>query len=111
MRTEVPRAPRYAVRLGLRYRQKPQMAWLDGQTQNISSSGVLFSADRTVPPDTPIEMNLVMPPQIVGAEAGHVVCFGRVVRIIEPHAPGGPAVAATIAGYHLVRSDQGDEAS
>ncbi len=84
------------------------MPWLEGQTQNISSSGVLFSADRTVPPDAPIEMNLIMPPQIVGPSATRVVCFGRVARTIEPSAPGGPAVAATIAGYRLVRSNRGE---
>ena len=85
------------------------MPWLDGMTENISSSGVLFLADRALELNTPVEMNLIMPPQIVGSAATRVVCFGRVVRTVPPPTPDArAAVAATIAGYRLVRGDRGE---
>lgn len=88
------------------------MPWLDGTTENISSSGVLFLSDRVLEPDTPVEMNLIMPPQIVGPAETRVVCSGRVVRTVPPATPDArPALAATIAKYRLVRGDHGDEAS
>jgi PilZ domain-containing protein len=106
-RLEVWRAPRYVVTLALRYRQGTDMPWLHGVTQNISSSGVLFQADRTLTPNAPVEMNLIMPPQVVGPAATRVVCYGRVVRTMQSPTPDvPPALAATIAEYRLVRSDE-----
>jgi hypothetical protein len=111
-RTEVPRAPRYAVTLGMRYRQGRRMPWLQGTTENIGTSGVLFLADRVLQPNTPVEMNFIMPPQIAGPAQTRVICFGRVVRTVPPSSPDArPALAATIAEYQLVRIDRGDEAS
>jgi len=111
-RAEGPRAPRYPVTIEMRYRQGTHMPWLDGMTENISSSGVLFLADRALELNTPVEMNLIMPPQIVGSAATRVVCFGRVVRTVPPtpDARAAVAVAATIAGYRLVRGDRGEDA-
>lgn len=85
---------------------------MKARTENISSSGVLFVADGVLAVDEPIEMTLVMPPAIVGAGGASVVCVGRVARTAAPPAPGaGPAVAATITGYRLVRSGGGDRVS
>jgi hypothetical protein len=106
---EVPRAPRFAVHLALGYRQRAVLPWLYGRTENVSSSGVLFVGDVGDPildVNTPMEMNLVVPPEIVGA-ATRIVCYGRVVRTVRPRIPGvGPAFAVTIAEYRLVRGDR-----
>ena len=56
---EVPRAPRYAVHVALRYRQGVGLPWLHGRTEDVSSSGVLFVADagdRSLDVNTQIEM-------------------------------------------------------
>ena len=107
---EVPRAPRYAVHLVLRYRQGAGLPWTHGRTEDVSSSGVLFVADAgdgSLDVSTPIEMNLVMPPEIVGTAGARVVCYGRVVRAVPPRMPDvRPALAVTIAEYRLVRGDR-----
>ena len=104
--------PRFAVQLPLRYRHGAEVQWLNGLTENISSSGVLFLTDRPLDLNTPVEMNLMMPPQVVGTASGRVVCFGRVVRRLPPHSPAArPRLAVTIAEYHLARIDRRDEAS
>ena len=107
------RAPRYPLRIPLRYRQSGEQQWREGRTENISRSGVLFRTDHLIPLQTPIEMLLALPAEVAGGEeAATVICRGRIVRT-EP--PGGdaedearPAVAATIAGYRLAHS-QGDD--
>jgi hypothetical protein len=107
---EVQRAPRYAVHLASRYRQRADLPWRYGRTENVSSSGVLFVGDVSdliLDVNTPMEMNLVMPPEIVGAAGTRVVCYGRVVRTVRPRMPDvRPAFAVTIAEYRLVRGDR-----
>ena len=107
------RAPRYPLRIKLRYRQAGDPEWREGRTENISRSGVLFRTDHLMPLQTPIEMLLALPAEVVGGEdAATVICRGRVVRT-EPAAPESeddarPAVAATIAGYRLAHSQGSD---
>ena len=106
-----PRAPRYVIDLPMRFRQRADPAWRRGHTKDVSSSGVLFVADAddpTLDVNTPLEMNLVMPQEIVGAEAARVECHGRVVRTLPPRtADERPGAAATIARYRIVRGDPG----
>jgi hypothetical protein len=74
---------------------------------------VLFRAGDRVPAlNAVIEMNLIMPREIVGASATRVVCMGKIVRIVEATPPEmSPALAATIVRYRLERSDRAGEAS
>jgi hypothetical protein len=107
------RAPRFPLRIALRYRSSNDPHWRDGQTENISRSGVLFRTEHPMPPQTPIEIVLALPAEIAGTEAAAtVICRGRVVRMeAGRRAPNGddrPAVAATIAGYRLAHF-QGDD--
>ena len=51
-----PRAPRFVIPLAILYRTPGDAAWLEGWTENISRSGVLFRADHQVAPDTPVEL-------------------------------------------------------
>ncbi len=95
------RAPRFPVRLPLRYRSIGATQWIDGQVENISRSGVLFRAANLVAVDTPVEMSFVLP---VGGGPG-VICRGRVVRTVPPRADAAPAgLAVTIATYQFVRA-------
>ena len=110
-RFEVPRAHRYPVAFGLRYRQSADLPWFDGLTENVSISGVLFVGDQELRKNTTVQVNLMMPPHLVAPAAARVVCVGRVVRVEPPRVPDGrPTLAITIADYRLKRSEHGDEA-
>jgi len=96
------RAQRFQLHLPLRYRRLGEKGWHDGQTENISRSGMLFQADEPLQPAVQLEINLVLPAEIAGLSATEVVCRGEVVRAIEPN--GGvvtPALAARILQYHF----------
>jgi hypothetical protein len=83
----------------MRYRRAGEIHWRTGSTENISRSGVLFRASDPMPPLTPVEILLALPPEVGGSD-GTVICRGRVVRT-EPATADDPrpAVAASIAGY------------
>src|ERR1700685_3981992 len=96
------RAQRFQLHLPLRYRRLGEKNWHDGQTQNISRSGMLFQAEEPLQPAVQLEINLVLPAEIAGLSATEVVCRGEVVRTIKPN--GGavtPALAARILQYHF----------
>jgi PAS domain S-box-containing protein len=96
------RAQRFQLHLPLRYRRLGEESWHDGQTENISRSGMLFQAEEPLQPTVQLEINLVLPAEIAGLSETEVVCRGEVVRAIEPN--GGvvsPALAARILQYHF----------
>src|SRR2546423_6539073 len=103
------RAIRYPIRMPIRYRLSGELQWREGQTENISRSGVLFRTEHPVAARTAVEMLMTLPPEISGNDHATVICRGRVVRTEpahdgEPH----PAVAATIAGYRLAHWQDDD---
>jgi len=107
------RAPRYPLRIPLRYRSSSDGHWRDGHTENISRSGVLFRTDQAMPLQTPIEIVLALPAEVGGeGAAATVICRGRIVRTEErrDQASGDArtAVAATIAGYRLAHYQGND---
>jgi hypothetical protein len=103
-RVKLLRAQRFAIHIPLRYRPIDQASWLDGTTENISSSGVLFRTKHLLDVQTPIEMQLELPAVIAGKWAGHVVCRGRIIRTVAPDTPNIPsALAAAILDYELIR--------
>jgi hypothetical protein len=107
------RAPRYPLRIPLRYRPSGDQQWREGRTENISRSGVLFRTDHLMPLQTPIEMLLALPAEVGGGEdAATVICRGRIVRTEVPKGAENdderPAVAATIAGYRLAHAQGND---
>jgi hypothetical protein len=51
-------------------------AWSKGTTENFSRSGVLLRAEKGIPPQAPLEINLVLPEEISGLPAAAVVCCG-----------------------------------
>ncbi len=99
-----PRAPRFAIPIAIRYRTPADATWLEGWTENISKSGVLFRADREIELDTPVEMMLEIPTWIATPVAGATICRGRIVRAVPPSPlEDRPAFAATILEYELAR--------
>jgi hypothetical protein len=106
---DVPRARRYQVTFAIEYRQRTERRWQSGITHNVSASGVLFgesAGDGQLQLDAPVEMELVIPTDVLGGAATRVVCTGRVTRIIESRIVDKPRViAATISKYRLLPSD------
>lgn len=100
------RAPRYIIGLPFFYRRKGKRAWLEGRTENISRTGVLFRTEQLVDQQTPIEMRFSLPAEVSGEPAALVACRGLVVRVVPAATPDAlPAVAATISKYRIIRRD------
>lgn len=99
------RAQRYPIQVGLRYRPASGTEWLQGQTQNISRSGVLFQADAVLEVKTPVELSFPLPVEIGGEPGALVFCEGLIVRTVLPAtADARPALAAKILDFLFVRS-------
>jgi hypothetical protein len=102
---DTSRALRFPIRLAVRYRLSSETDWRDGQIENISSSGVLFRADRAPDLLTRVEMRFDLPVRIAGHAVG-IVCRGTVVRIAASStAESQAAVAATIRKYRFVKEE------
>jgi PilZ domain len=75
-----------------------------GQTQNISSSGVLFTAEREPDLGGPIEYVITLNHD--GPQAVSLRCMGKVLRS-QPSFPAGDSagyqVAATLERYEFIR--------
>ena len=96
------RARRFNLHLPLRYRLLGDQRWLQGTTENISRSGLLFQGEEMLQPNAQLEINLVLPAEIAGLAATEVVCRGEVVRAIGTPGSGvSPALAAKILQYHF----------
>lgn len=74
------RALRFPQSLPLIYRLAGEPGWQEGLTENISSSGILFSATRDLPVDANLEMRIPLSPALPSGYAPTVVCHVRVVR-------------------------------
>jgi PAS domain S-box-containing protein len=109
------RARRFNLHLPLRYRPLGENNWRPGTTENISRSGLLFQAQELLLPNAPLEISLVLPPEIAGLAATEVICRGEVVRSVEAQGQGPgegvtPALAAKILQYHFQHGSHVGEA-
>jgi PAS domain S-box-containing protein len=105
------RAQRFQLHLPLKYRRLDEKDWHDGETRNISRSGLLFLAEDLLQPNVVLEINLVLPAEIAGLSATEVVCKGEVVRTVQPDGEKmHPALAAKILQYHFQHGAQAPQA-
>jgi len=96
------RAQRFQLHLPLKYRRLDEDQWHEGETRNISRSGLLFQAEDLLQPNVILEINLVLPSEIAGLSPTEVVCRGEVVRTENPNGEQfPPALAAKILQYHF----------
>lgn len=106
-REVVARAPRYPVRLSVRYRYAHQRTWYEAETRNVSASGVLFERkdiDPSIAANAAIVMSLAMPPVIPGSPViARLVCTGHIVRFAAGQPDAAASVAATIKRYRFER--------
>lgn len=104
-RVEVARAERYEIRTAILYRASGEPEWCEGTTINISISGVLIRSDRSLEPNTTIEMKFVLPVELSGESPAEVICRGVVVRTSKCAPPSGAvAIASTIAHSRFFRT-------
>ena len=78
------RAPRFPLHLPVRYRRIGDHEWCRGETENISRSGVLIRGDDAPQLDATVELLVALDVRTTGADAGEVLCSGRVVRYVSP---------------------------
>jgi hypothetical protein len=100
------RARRYSIHARVRYRVNDG-GWRDGRTENISKSGVLLHTEELLPPNTPIDLVVELPPVFPGEAAPQVVCRGRVVRTVAEEM-NGAVVAAKFTQCTFGRSDDAE---
>jgi hypothetical protein len=90
------------------FRPHGHAKWLDGTTENISRSGVMFWTQQLLAETTPIEMYFPLPLEIFGRPAGRLMCRGTVVRTVLPHRGDVlSGLAATISRYRLLPRNGG----
>lgn len=103
-RCGLQRAPRYDIQMGVRYRVSGETEWRDGQTENISRSGVLLRVSDALKVSALVEMRFSLPSEIGGEKAAEIICQGWVVRALTPSTTEKvPVMAAKILEYHFVR--------
>lgn len=71
-----------------------------GETRNLSSSGVLFTADAEIQVGQPIEFLITLPTGATGQDV-RLRCVGKVVRRDNGHTQ---SMAATVERFEFVRS-------
>ncbi len=105
---EILRPKRFDLELPIEFRPQNDDRWWPGRTENISANGVLFRARKGVPPLTPIEITMQLPPALTGDSTVRLLCSGHVVRSDEPPMLLGEAkVAATFFDYRLTNGKAG----
>lgn len=77
---------------------------MEGWTENISKSGILFRAEREIKLDTPVELMMEIPTFIATPVAGPAICRGRIVRsVARSPLEERRAFAACIHEYEMAR--------
>lgn len=91
---EALRARRYEIGTIIRYRVRGEREWHEGETENISISGMLIRSDRSLEPRTAIEMRFFLPVELDGESAAEIFCRGLVIRSSRCRVPAGSFMIA-----------------
>ncbi|MDT8068862.1 MAG: PilZ domain-containing protein [Terriglobia bacterium] len=101
-----PRERRLRHEVPVQFRVKGTEEWLQGTTENISKSGVLFRSPLSMEPETKLELKFEMPKELTGDAPAEVVCQGSVRRVIANPAtkkqPPTFNIACAVAGYDFI---------
>ena len=76
-----PRDRRLRHRVAVQFRISSNYVWIDGITENISRSGLLFRSPKLIEVGSALELDFDMPLEITGEGAARVICEGKVVRV------------------------------
>ncbi len=94
----VGRARRFTLHLRVLYRELDSQDWLEGWTENVSRTGMLFRCEVSLPVDTVVELKLQL--AAGGGKDGNpaeVLCKGTVVRVEQV----GGLDASTVMGVMI----------
>jgi len=101
----VPRAQRFSLPSSILYRPAGEARWRQGQTENVSRSGVLFHGQEPVDIETTVEVMLDVPAGVLGKSAGASVGRGRIVRREAEPGEARRAFAAAISNWEVLPLD------
>ncbi len=102
-----PRAERFPIHISVRFRPPGEEEWLEGETENISRTGVLFRAPIPLDVNTPVELQFGLPVEVGGEHGAMVLSLGRIVRTILPaDRDASPTMAAKLLDYRIVRGTE-----
>jgi hypothetical protein len=93
---------RFDLRLPFEIIRNGQVAKTTGETKNVSSTGVLFTAPAAVSVGEPIEYLITFPKNPGTRSEVRLRCVGKVLRQ-DPES----AFAATLERYEFVRDENG----
>ncbi len=96
------RAARYRLKAPLRYRRSGHFGWRNGLTINMSKSGILFSGEVALPPETAVELSISLPQKDTN-EPKVVAISGVIIRHTD-HEPADPKHTAVMAAKILKQS-------
>ena len=98
------RARRFGLHLPVFFRQPQSPTWLEGTTENISYTGVLFRSPSSLAPETALELRLRIGRDAIETKSVEIRCKGKVVRVEQRNAPeASVAVAVAIKVSRIVR--------
>lgn len=100
-------ARRYGLTIPVRFERTPRtdLDESEGQTREISRSGLYFTAEAAPEPGSMVTLTLTLPRELTGGEGILVEVVAKIVRV-EPAqvtADGRIGVAARIERYEIVR--------
>ncbi len=97
------RARRFALHLPVHFRELDSPTWLEGTTENISHTGVLFLSSSPLAPETTLELRLQVALGTKGRGPTEIRCKGTVVRLEQRILPETPiALGVAIRDYRIV---------
>lgn len=97
------RARRFALHLPVYFRELDSPTWLEGTTENISYTGVLFLSSARLAPETTLDLRLKLAVGTEGMDPAEIRCKGAVVRLERRNGPEAPiALAVAIKDYRIV---------
>jgi hypothetical protein len=71
-------------------------------TSDLSTGGVFFRCDLKLVQDSPIQMIMILPPEITGGQKQWVCCHGRVARIEEGLSGGQRGIAVKVERFAVL---------
>jgi len=101
------RQRRYALRLPVYFRELNSPTWLEGRTENISSTGILLHSSSPLAHEAQLDLRLQVSLGSRGSGPIEIRCKCKVVRLEERVVPENPiAVAVKIGDYRIVGGPQ-----
>jgi hypothetical protein len=101
------RPRRYALHLPVYFRELNSPNWLEGKTENISSTGILLRSSSPLAQETQLDLRLQVSLGTRGSGPIEIRCKCKVVRLEERLLPENPiAVAVKIGDYRIVGGPQ-----